>query len=217
MNRPEVYSRRPTAPCRRTAAAVSSSGLGSSCWSAARCPGTLRVAAPVPLFVNEGALRLTNSTVSGNTAESTGGGLHNTGGGEIWLINSTLSGNSAGASGGAVYSFMSTTYLTNTLVDGDCALDRAPILSSGHNLESPGNTCGLDQPTDESGVSTEDLKLGPLSDNDGATTTHALLPGSVAVDRIPKAMCEVDEDQRGVARPQGGTCDVGAFEQERSR
>ncbi len=169
------------------------------------------------LVVNEGALRLTNSTVSGNTAESTGGGLHNTGGGEIWLINSTLSGNSAGASGGAVYSFMSTTYLTNTLVDGDCALDRAPILSSGHNLESPGNTCGLDQPTDESGVSTEDLKLGPLSDNDGATTTHALLPGSVAVDRIPKAMCEVDEDQRGVARPQGGTCDVGAFEQERSR
>jgi hypothetical protein len=42
--------------------------------------------------------------------------------------------------------------------------------------------------------------------------THALGEGSVAIDVIPEAMCEVDEDQRGVTRPQGSACDVGAFE-----
>jgi hypothetical protein len=42
--------------------------------------------------------------------------------------------------------------------------------------------------------------------------THALLPGSVAIDVIPEAMCAVDEDQRGVTRPQGAGCDAGAFE-----
>jgi hypothetical protein len=44
--------------------------------------------------------------------------------------------------------------------------------------------------------------------------THALLPGSVAVDRIPPASCELARDQRGVARPQADMCDVGAFELE---
>jgi len=42
--------------------------------------------------------------------------------------------------------------------------------------------------------------------------THALLPGSVAIDTIPALMCEVTEDQRGEPRPAGGMCDVGAFE-----
>ena len=45
-------------------------------------------------------------------------------------------------------------------------------------------------------------------------TAHALLSGSVAIDVIPADMCEVDTDQRGVTRPQGAMCDVGAFELE---
>ena len=40
--------------------------------------------------------------------------------------------------------------------------------------------------------------------------THALLPGSVAIDVIPADLCEVDEDQRGFQR--GSICEVGAFE-----
>ncbi|MBW2211113.1 MAG: hypothetical protein JRG67_08700 [Deltaproteobacteria bacterium] len=40
--------------------------------------------------------------------------------------------------------------------------------------------------------------------------THALLPGSVAIDVIPADMCEVDKDQRGF--PRDSMCDVGAFE-----
>jgi hypothetical protein len=56
--------------------------------------------------------------------------------------------------------------------------------------------------------------LGPLQFNGGLTETHALLPGSTAINRIPGDACEVDTDQRGVTRPQGPACDVGAFELE---
>jgi hypothetical protein len=47
-----------------------------------------------------------------------------------------------------------------------------------------------------------------------ARRAHALGEGSVAIDAIPQAECEVDTDQRGQPRPEtGGTeCDVGAFE-----
>ena len=64
------------------------------------------------------------------------------------------------------------------------------------------------------------LNLGPLGDNGGPTMTHALLPGSVAIDVIPETECldadgePLTTDQRGEPRPEtGGTmCDVGSFE-----
>ena len=59
-----------------------------------------------------------------------------------------------------------------------------------------------------------DPLLGPLQDNGGPTFTHALLPGSPAIDHIPAENCEVTTDQRGVARPQGAACDIGAYELE---
>jgi len=45
--------------------------------------------------------------------------------------------------------------------------------------------------------------------------THALLPGSPAIDKIPLNACHVNgvsTDQRGVRRPQGAACDIGAYE-----
>ena len=56
-----------------------------------------------------------------------------------------------------------------------------------------------------------DPVLGPLADNGGPTLTHALLAGSPAIDAADAASCSAT-DQRGVARPQGAGCDVGAFE-----
>jgi hypothetical protein len=63
-----------------------------------------------------------------------------------------------------------------------------------------------------------DPKLRPLQNNGGPTLTHALLPGSPAIDAAPLASC-VDAqanplvaDQRGETRPQGGACDIGAYE-----
>jgi hypothetical protein len=55
--------------------------------------------------------------------------------------------------------------------------------------------------------------LGPLQDNGGPTWTHALLPGSPALDVGDPAQCPAT-DQRGVPRPQGAGCDIGAFELE---
>jgi hypothetical protein len=88
------------------------------------------------------------------------------------------------------------------------------LVSHGYNIESPGDTCGFDQETDQVEVTAEQLNLGPLQDNGGPTGTHALGAGSVAIDQIPEADCEVDTDQRGEPRPAGteSKCDVGAFE-----
>jgi hypothetical protein len=66
-------------------------------------------------------------------------------------------------------------------------------------------------------VTSAQLNLGPLANNGGPTQTHALLSGSVAIDAAPDCTLvdgatPVTEDQRGVARPQGAACDVGAYE-----
>ncbi len=57
----------------------------------------------------------------------------------------------------------------------------------------------------------EDLGLAPLGDYGGATLTHALLPGSPALDMADPEHCEAT-DQRGVQRPVGANCDIGAVE-----
>src|SRR6185295_15730292 len=49
------------------------------------------------------------------------------------------------------------------------------------------------------------------TDNGGPTETIALLTGSPAIDASGGRTC-VATDQRGVARPQGNACDIGAFE-----
>ena len=64
-----------------------------------------------------------------------------------------------------------------------------------------------------------DAKLGPLGNNGGQTPTLPLLFGSPAIDAGDDAVCAqtgADKvngvDQRGVTRPQGAHCDIGAFE-----
>ena len=55
-------------------------------------------------------------------------------------------------------------------------------------------------------------KLGTLAANGGPTKTLALLKGSPAINAAGPAPCDTAKDQRGVKRPQGGKCDIGAFE-----
>jgi hypothetical protein len=165
---------------------------------------------------NGGILAVTNSTVSGNTGVA--GGIWNNG--TLTMMNSTVAGNIAhdpANEGSAIVNGEDATLtVANNLVDGDCT-NAGVITSNGYNIESPGNTCGFDQTTDQTGKTAEELNLGPLADNDGPTMTHALklVPTpSVAIDQIPEADCEVDTDQRGKPRPEtgGDACDVGAFE-----
>jgi hypothetical protein len=96
---------------------------------------------------------------------------------------------------------------------GDWFIYSGPILSRGYNLDSDGS-CNLTGPTDRPGV---DPLLVPLQNNSGPTFTHALLPGSPAIDAIPWGTngcgTTLIGDQRWPARPQaaGGRCDTGAY------
>jgi hypothetical protein len=84
------------------------------------------------------------------------------------------------------------------------------VTSAGFNLIKNLNGCTVaTQPSDQTGV---DPRLGTLADNGGPTRTLALLAGSPAANRIPALQCAVGRDQRGVKRPQGTKCDLGAFE-----
>ena len=156
-----------------------------------------------------GTMTLTNSTISGNSA-SAGGGIANSG--TLTLTNSTVSGNSVLRFAGGIANYDNTT-LTNSIVadqtsGGDCFNVSGVIASSGYNLDSD-NTCNLTDPTD---LPDGNANLGPLQNNGDSTFTHALLPGSNAIDAGDCSGGTVTTDQRGVARPQGAACDIGAIE-----
>src|SRR5207245_1693788 len=88
---------------------------------------------------NGGALILTNSTLSGNTAIRYGGGIFNLAG--VTLTNSTISGNSALVGGGISSMNGGGGSLTNTIVasqlsGGDCQISGGGIMASlGYNLD----------------------------------------------------------------------------------
>jgi CSLREA domain-containing protein len=159
-----------------------------------------------------GNLSLMNDTLSGNAASDNGGGLYNRG--AAILTNVTLSGNTANGpdTGGNIFNDTAQIALGNTIVanseaDGNCFNSDGFVTSSGHNLDS-GNTCGFGSPGD---LTVTNPLLGPLLGNGGPTLTHALLPGSPAIDHADRLQCPL-MDQRGVSRPQGSGCDIGAYE-----
>jgi VCBS repeat-containing protein len=170
------------------------------------------------IYNNSGTLEVNNSTISGNSASlsGTGGGIYNSG--TLEVDNSTISGNSAAGAGGGIYNGRTAT-LKNTIVanntarfNGGNCFGNVPITDGGYNLEWPGNDCGI--------ALSADPKLGPLQDNGGSTKTHALLPGSPAIDKGNSFGATTD--QRGEERPHdlvsiqnatgGDGSDIGAFE-----
>jgi uncharacterized repeat protein (TIGR01451 family) len=169
-------------------------------------------------------LRMTNVTIYDNQAQISGGGLYldfqagtsiST---EAIATNVSFANNRAiSGSGGNIYNNAATLSLKNTLIanglangsPNNCGGNPLPnITSLGHNLDS-GNTCDLTATGDL--TNTNPLLAASLADNGGSTETLALLPASPAIDA---GTCSgaPPTDQRGVTRPQGVTCDIGAYE-----
>jgi hypothetical protein len=169
-----------------------------------------------------GAVNINNSTLSGNSALN-GGAIH-ANGGLVSLNNATITNNSA-TNGGGIRRVSGTVLMKNTILAGNSASNgpncypASPnwLTSTGNNLLGSMSGCGFASAGgDQTGVS--DPKLGPLLDNGGPTLTHALLSNSPALNAGNVSGCTnhsgdaLSEDQRGTDRPQGGRCDIGAYE-----
>ncbi len=173
-----------------------------------------------------------NSTFSGNTAAGVGGAIANDAynrdalgltNAALHITHASFVGNDA-ASGGAIANVpvsengtLAEVHLKNALLHtssgGDC--QNSGTIDGANNLIDD-DTCGTDA-SFRLGAPT--LVSPTLADNGGPTLTHALLAGTNAEDAVPDGDCTVVNtstvvmaDQRGVARPVGATCDVGAVE-----
>jgi hypothetical protein len=99
------------------------------------------------------------------------------------------------------------------------ALADAIVVSEGFNIYGT-DTGAFDQPTDQLDPGLLAASLGELADNGGPTPTLLPGPGSIAINAIPAAECldadgaPLTTDQRGISRPQGSACDIGAVEVE---
>jgi predicted outer membrane repeat protein len=163
-----------------------------------------------------GQMSVTNVTLADNIADR-GGGMDLSSGATATLTNTTLYINRADLGGGLFSNLGSTVKLKNTIVAAslarnglspslNCDNGGSPVQSLGHNLADD-NSCNLNATGDRPGIT--DAKLGPLADNGGPTLTHMPLADSEAIDN--GSGCP-PTDQRGVARPIGPACDIGAVE-----
>lgn len=169
---------------------------------------------------NKGTMTVTNSTISGNQLTGSGGGIYNDGAGAtLNLNNATVAFNSASSGdGGGIANNLGTVNISNTILSNNSASSVnkdcfGTFVSGGHNVVQNVTGCiGFN--------GTGDLNmnplLGPLQNNGGLTFTHALQTTptpSPAIDAGDPTLgvCE-DTDQRGLSRPQGAACDIGAFE-----
>ena len=175
-------------------------------------------------------MSITNSTISGNSCTyvsdggNAGGGIYNVG--ELTISNCTISGNSVVGGpvdgfGGGIYNqgyleILSTTIAHNSATGSPNGFGGG-IYGGAFNVDS--SIIALNSapygPDVVGGIGTStyniigiDPLLGPLADNGGPTFTHALLPGSPAIDHGDPGAPPTD--QRGYGRL--GVPDVGAFE-----
>ena len=172
------------------------------------------------------------STITGNTASGDVDGIWVWAGEAISSV-STAPGRRGGSSvrPSVVTNPTGTLSLIGSIVAGNGDLDvgsySAPpaievlALASVVGAVEPINVVVTDEGGSQLDVAAADLHLGPLADNGGPTKTHALLPGSIALDAGPAAadlpvFDGSEYDQRGTpyVRVHNGVADVGAYEEQ---
>lgn len=146
-----------------------------------------------PMYSHSVIMTITNSTIVSNT-----GGPYDDSVGLYGIYNTDHFGRG----------FTPTLSIKNTIV----AYNPNPncfrmITSLGHNIEDR-NSCGFNNVGDLINI---DPGLGPLDNYGGPTLTYSLEPDSPAINAGDNSGCP-PIDQRGVHRPQGTLCDIGAFE-----
>ncbi len=158
---------------------------------------------------NEG-FSIKNSTISGNSASTKGGGIYMSNcHASVNIINTTITNNTADQ-GGGVWVYDADLNISNSILSGNSAttqIDANTIGSSGHNILGDIDTV---TPLDTD-IQTTDPKLDPLADNGGVTKTHALQKDSPAVDA---GYSTIPLDQRGEARD--SSPDIGSYEYQGS-
>ena len=192
-------------------------------------------------------LNLTNSTISGNRAKGNGGGIFSNGpllSTPVTITNCTITDNRAnnendnfGQGGGLGVAGANPVIVRNSLVDlnfngaspsttpDDISAALVPPSASTHNLiGNCFNPCFLTDGVNNNhlNVPAASLNIGPISANGGINQTHALLPGSIAIEAGNNAYVVAppfdnvspitDERGAGFPRQVGAAVDIGSFE-----
>ena len=162
-------------------------------------------------------ITVTNSTISNNAFAAIDSGNVS----QYNLAYDTFTGSGAGfgqVTGGTddVLTMFGTVLAAPGAGGTDCSLGAgSTITSQGYNNASD-SSCALTQPTDKQNA--PDPMLGALGANGGIGETMVPQTGSPLIDTIPAASCQtglasgVTTDERGITRPQGPGCDIGAVE-----
>ncbi|WP_299467027.1 choice-of-anchor Q domain-containing protein, partial [uncultured Gimesia sp.] len=155
-------------------------------------------------FSSYGTGTIYNSTISGNQSGTRGGGVYSATALAVSIINTTIVGNSSNR-GWGIYVLNGTPTIVNSIIAGNTADQNTQVFGSpvGSNNIIQDSIAGLLDPV--------------LRDNGGPTKTHALLPGSAAIDAGDNTAvidAEIEFDQRGTgfSRIVNETVDIGAFE-----
>ena len=185
------------------------------------------------IYMSGNNVAVINTTISGNYSDKDGAGVfcHVI---TCGLYNATVAQNQANAdefgaaTGGGVFNESGTIYVANSIIAGNYVV----IPTGGKPIHDPDQCSGtisslgnnllsdidVDHCTMAGPYNVASLPLGNLQNNGGPTKTHALPSGSAAINAGNIAGCvdgdgaPIATDQRGVHRPYGPYCDVGAFE-----
>ena len=160
----------------------------------------------------DGFLTLNNSTISGNKASSNGGGVwFSYGTLALNINNSTITDNSANQGGGLFIASPDSGMIGNSIIANNTAATGPDCLgtinTSDHNIIGNTSDCTVTAGTGDQFNVNPLISAYPL----GVSAYHALLDGSPAIDAGDPTTC-LSTDQRGVSRPQGVACDIGAYE-----